>query len=193
MQEKLQSFRCRAFLTYGMTETISHIALKQINGSEASPFFRILPGVSIGIDDRSCLIIKCPYISDKVVTNDIVRLIDQSTFDWIGRIDNVINSGGVKISPEELERQIEQISGLNLHRKVVITAIPDVRLGERLVLLLEGEELESGEKNRIIDLLSEKLPKFKVPKDIFSIQSFPVTASGKVNRPEITKLISKQA
>jgi o-succinylbenzoate---CoA ligase len=193
MQKELQSFRCRAFLTYGMTETISHIALKRINGEEASSVFRTLPGILVDIDDRSCLIAHCPYISDKVVTNDIVRLIDQTTFDWLGRFDNVINSGGVKISPEELERQIEEIIGLDLHRKVIISAIPDAALGEKLVLLCEGAPLESGQKNRIIDLLAQKLPKFKIPRDIICVESFPVTPTGKVNRKRIMELLSRQA
>jgi O-succinylbenzoic acid--CoA ligase len=193
MQKELQSFRCKAFLTYGMTETISHIALKRLNGEEASSLFRTLPGVFVDIDDRSCLIIHCPYISAKVVTNDIVRLIDQTTFDWVGRFDNVINSGGLKISPEELERQIEEVSGLDLHRKAVISAIPDRALGEKLVLVCEGGPLKSGQKNRIIDLLSQELPKFSVPKDIICLSSFPLTRTGKVNRIEIAKLISRQA
>jgi o-succinylbenzoate---CoA ligase len=191
--DRLSSYSCNVFLTYGMTETISHIALKRLNPKVADAFYKTLPGITVETDDRECLIIDCPYIRDKVVTNDIVRLIDSSTFMWLGRFDNVINSGGIKIHPEKLEDEIGPIiKGLNLHARFLISSVPDLGLGERLVLILETDRLEDSQKSKIIEELAKLLPRFKVPKDIYTVVSLPETENGKINRRQLKNLLSKR-
>jgi o-succinylbenzoate---CoA ligase len=192
-EELLQTYSCRVYLTYGMTETISHIALKAINGQNRSLYFHTLPGISIRTDDRSCLIIKCPYISDEVVTNDIVNVVNQTTFDWVGRYDNVINSGGVKIHPEKVEKLISLVfKRLNLHGRFAVSSIPDPVLGEKAVIVTEAMEVDDTMKNEIVTALRGLLQKFELPKEILMVPSFPETDTGKLNRHELRKALDKR-
>lgn len=192
-EELLSGYACQVFVTYGMTETISHVAMRRVGSTETARYYRALPDISFDIDDRSCLIIACPYISDKVVTNDVVRLVNPTTFEWIGRIDNVINTGGVKVLSEAIEKEAEPvIKRLNLHGRLLVLGIPDADLGEKVILVIEVETLETALKHQILDSLRSRLPKFYVPRDVVSLAEFPLTESGKIDRVRIKKLISKQ-
>lgn len=192
-EEMLQQFSCRVYLTYGMTETVSHVALRRINGSERSKNYQALPGISLEVDDRSCLIVDCPYISAKLTTNDVVNLIDQTTFEWLGRFDNVINSGGIKIFPELLENEIEPwIRGLKLEHRFVISSVPDTALGEKVVLILEERSPGTIDKERILSALQSRLVKYTPPKALLTVFPFPETANGKVDRRELKKRIVKR-
>ena len=103
---KLVNSTSTIYETFGMTETVSHIAVKNISISK--DVFEVLPSVSIGVDTRNCLFIKAPHIVSALIqTNDVVNLTSKTTFEWVGRYDAVINSGGIKISPEQLELQLE--------------------------------------------------------------------------------------
>lgn len=91
--------------TYGMSETVSHIALRQIF-PEKDPYFKVLPGVSISQDERGCLIVSAKHLDiQNLQTNDIIHCISKDSFEFLGRADNIINSGGVKISPEQIEKK----------------------------------------------------------------------------------------
>src|SRR5262249_14794157 len=102
----LQPFRCRCYATYGMTETVSDIALKRLNGSDATNDYKTLPGIAISHDERECLVIEAPHFEGRIVTNDVVQIKDAHTFAWLGRWDNIINTGGLKVMPEDLEVEI---------------------------------------------------------------------------------------
>jgi O-succinylbenzoic acid--CoA ligase len=179
----LQIFRCRCFVTYGMTETISHIALQRINGETPSSYFEALPGVSLRLDDRSCLVINAPHLIQAVITNDIAELIGPGKFRWTGRWDNVINSGGVKISPERLEEQIGEIfRRLAIDRRFYIAGVPDERLGNKVVLIVEGEPFLNEERT-LLDLgMKENMSKLEIPKDVLTVKEFTFTETGKINR-----------
>ena len=170
--------------TYGMTETITHIAVKKISGSkgkETESCFQTLPDVGISKDDRGCLVIDAPKITDeRIVTNDLVDLVGENQFKWLGRYDNVINSGGVKLIPERIE---EKLSAL-IESRFFVTGIPDEKLGEKLVLFIEG--IGKGEQvlSRKIQEL-RALDKFEVPKEIFYIKNFLETPTGKVQRQNV--------
>ncbi|BAV94092.1 AMP-binding protein [Ichthyobacterium seriolicida] len=158
------------FHTYGMTETISHIAIRNINDE----YFKTLKNVRISTDYRSCLVIHAPLLCEKqIVTNDIVELKSHDKFLWRGRYDNVINSGGIKLSAEDIEKKINEV----LDRNIFISSIEDEVLGEKLVLVIEGEQDDIDISN-----IYHKLDKYQRPKEIFFTDKFTYTGSGKINR-----------
>lgn len=192
-EELLQQFGCRVYVTYGMTETVSHVALRQVNGPEKSKYYRALPGIDLEVDGRSCLIVDCPYISAKLTTNDVVNLIDRTTFEWLGRFDNVINSGGIKVYPEVLENELEPlIRGMNLANRFVVSSVADPGFGEKVVLVLEERSPGAIDKVRILSDLQGLFPKYGAPKALLTEFPFPETPNGKVDRQELKKRISKR-
>lgn len=119
LEQRLQELPTRCYGTYGMTETVSHIALREINGERKSPAYFALGKVSFSMDKRGCLIINTPHLQQqRFITNDIVQLVDTTHFEWLGRHDNVINSGGVKLFPESIEARIASF----LSQRFFITA-----------------------------------------------------------------------
>ena len=112
--EQIQHLETQVFETYGMAETCSHVALKQLNGKQPETTFTALPGVRVSTDDRDCLVIEANYLAETIITNDRVEMVSSNQFKWLGRFDNVINSGGIKIQPEILEKQFEEISAKTL-------------------------------------------------------------------------------
>jgi O-succinylbenzoic acid--CoA ligase len=127
LESQLKTVPSRIYETFGMAETCSHIALRRINGRGATPWFVAMPGVKIGTDPRGCLTIEAPFLPDRVITNDVVTIMGKKRFLWKGRIDNLINSGGIKINPEHLEKMIAEILG---HESYVV-GIPDKKLGQK--------------------------------------------------------------
>jgi len=176
------------YQTYGMTETISHIALQLLNTPSQSPSFVTLPGIKINQDDRQCLEIEAPYLTEKLTTNDIVEITTPTTFKWLGRWDNVINTGGIKIIPETLEADISTIlEELNITNSFVVLGLPDEILGSKLILAFEG--LLTLSKDKILSLLKQRLPKYMAPKEIMSIPEFSYTSTGKINRSSTLNLL----
>jgi len=187
LRQKLQAVGCSVFETYGMTETISHIAVRSLNhrnNSRAHNYFKALPNVKFSIDNRNCLRILAPEVSDAaVLTNDMVNLISENEFEWLGRIDHVINSGGIKLFPEQIESKLAAM----LKARFFVAGIPDEKLGQRLVLILEAPTIP---ENFIENLKKAKvLQKFEIPKEVLIIPKFVETATAKVNRKESLKLL----
>lgn len=171
LENQLSKLKTQVFETYGMTETITHIAAKRV-GEKA---FTVLPSVTISYDDRNCLVIHAPTISDEViVTNDLVELVNENQFVFLGRFDNVINSGGIKLIPE----QIESVLNSKITNRFFVTGIPDETLGEKLVLVIEGE------KQPIDNAIFDDLDKYQKPKEIIFISNFKETNNGKILRKE---------
>ncbi|MCX8489949.1 MAG: AMP-binding protein [Cyclobacteriaceae bacterium] len=187
----LQSFKSLFFETYGMTETISHVALKQLNGLGKSSFFTTLPGVSIRQDERGCLCIQTSYLESELVTNDIVEMVDVNKFIWLGRWDNVINTGGLKVFPETIEAKVEAtFAQLNITNLFFIAGLSDQRWGQAVTLLIEGE-LSSQEKERLRGNLKTALYKFEIPQSIVYLPLFKRTDSGKINRVNTLSLLDE--
>lgn len=169
--EKLKTIPSEIYETYGMTETITHIAAKKVQETA----FTILPGIAIDTDERGCLVIDAPRVCDhSLVTNDMVTLVDETHFIWLGRYDNVINSGGVKLFPEQIE---EKLASAIPHRFFVIGK-EDETLGEKLVLVIESEP------HTIAPEVLDKLSKYEKPKEIIFVPHFKETETGKVKRKE---------
>ncbi len=188
LQQKILKVETQCFATYGMTETITHIAVKKLNKiNDSNQYYEALKEVEFSLDNRNCLVINAPRVNeDKVVTNDVVRLISPNKFEWLGRWDNVINSGGLKIHPEKIE---EKIISLIQQRHFIYSRKHDT-LGEEVILILEGELTKNDQEN-IYQQLGNVLTKYEMPRKIFNIRQFLETPNGKLKRKE-TYLLLKQ-
>jgi O-succinylbenzoic acid--CoA ligase len=162
--------------TYGMTETITHVATKKISDN----YFSVLPNVTISADNRNCLVIDVPRIStSKIITNDVVKIINNSQFELLGRIDNVINSAGVKLFPEQIETKLAS----KIETRFFVIGIPDDQYGEQLALIIEGNPRPFDN-----DFFNELLP-FEKPKSIYFVSNFLETESGKIKREATLNLV----
>lgn len=176
--EKLSDLPVNAYMTYGMTETVSHVALSKI-GRETRPVYTAMSGVRFSLDNRGCLVISAPHLSEEnVVTNDVAELISDMSFVWKGRFDNVINTGGVKVHPEMVE---DSLRGL-IDRRFYVMAEPDDKFGEIVVLKIEGTPLSDDLLRKLQSDMARCLSKFERPKKILFLAKFRETDSGKVIR-----------
>jgi len=186
LQQRILHSTCVVFATYGMTETITHIAvkklnnLKKLNSSQVeNSYYKVLPNIEIYKDQRDCLVINAAKVSNKIIfTNDIVSLISDTQFEWLGRFDTVINSGGVKLHPEKIEEKLAKI----IASRFFIAGIPDSKLGEKLILVVEG-------KPHIINTMNVSLSKFQIPKEIYFVNQFVETKTRKIQRTKTLNLI----
>ena len=176
LEKGLSKLKTEVYETYGMTETITHIAAKKI-GEKA---FSILPNIKISKDDRNCLVINAFKISnDSILTNDLVELVGENQFVFLGRIDNVINSGGIKLIPEKIEDKLSD----KINSRFFVTGKQDAVLGEKLVIVIEGEQ------QILDDSIFDGLDKYEKPKEVFYVSKFSETESGKIKRKEIIESI----
>ena len=184
LQNALQDFPHAVWSTYGMTETLSHIALRRLNGSEASQWYTPFEGVRLTLTEDGCLVIDAPAVYDgPLATNDIAQLRADGSFRIIGRKDNVICSGGIKIQMEEVEHLLRP--HLSIH--YIITRAKDERLGEMVVLLAEG-----GNPDEVKAVCERVLPKYWQPRRVVIVDHLPMTATGKPARAEAEKLARQQ-
>ena len=172
----------KIYETYGMSETLSHIALKEIFPQE-DDYFKVFDGIEISLDERGCLKIFAPNLNSEILqTNDLVEIFNENQFKFLGRIDHVINSGGAKIFPEELEALVKK----EIPNEVVFLGLKDEILGQKLIAVIEDTESES----LLYQLSSINYQqKFHRPKEIIFIDKIPRTPNGKINRIELRRLI----
>lgn len=172
--EAIQGLKATVYETYGMTETVSHIAIKQLNHtSEKQTHFKVLPNITVDTDDRNCLLIEAEdLVDEKVITNDIVEMVSETEFDILGRFDNMINSGGVKLFPEQIEAKLQGLIDFPFY----ITSEDDDDLGQRVILILESNS------NSLNSEIFKTLEKFEVPKAIYNLPKFVMTETGKLHR-----------
>jgi O-succinylbenzoic acid--CoA ligase len=181
MAQQLKSFPNAVWSTYGMTETLSHIALRRLSGPEASDWYTPFPSVSISLSDEDCLVIDAPAVcSERLVTNDIAILAPDGRFRILGRKDNVICSGGIKIQPEEIERKLRS----SLRVPYLITHRPDDKFGQIVVLLTEGSVDEARE------VCERLLPKYHQPRAYQHVDQIPLTETGKIARKQAQLIAS---
>ncbi len=184
MAEQLREFPNAVWSTYGMTETLSHIALRRLNGKEASEWYEPFPSVKVSLNEEGCLVIDAPEVCEEtLVTNDIAEIdVSGRRFRILGRKDNVICSGGIKIQAEEVERTLKPY----LDAPYMISKRPDPKFGEIVVLLTEGDISEARE------ICERILPKYQQPKDFVRVDKIPMTETGKPARKEACDLISRE-
>ncbi len=179
---RLSNPSTKIFETYGMSETLSHIGLKQIT-PDPEDFFTVFENVEISKDERGCLKIFAPKVNAEVLqTNDLVEIKDKNQFKFLGRMDNVINSGGAKIFPEQLEALIKK----EISNEAVFLGIADESLGQKLILIIEGKK-SANLLEKISGISFEK--SFHKPKEIIFIENIPRTPNGKVNRIELKNIL----
>lgn len=194
LRSQLATMDAPLFSTYGMTETVSHIALQRLNGEEASDYFQAFREVKLGQDERGCLTIEGEVTGGRrLLTNDVVELQDNNRFRWIGRADNIINSGGVKIQLEKIDRLAEEILGRQgIERKLFSWGMPDEQLGQRLVLVMEGAPIAEKEKENLFKQFALEAGKYEQPKEIYFTEHFIKTSSGKIQKEKTAALVSKK-
>lgn len=184
LEKKLKTINTKIWQTYGMTETITHIALREVNGSNASEWYKPLPGVEINSDERGCLVIDAKHLGvDQLSTNDLAEINAKGEFRILGRIDNVVISGGVKLHPEPIEHKLQGF----IPYEFFIAGQPDSKLGERLVLIIEGSL--SQEERHLWESIRQILSGYEIPKAIIFTPQFIRTENGKIKRKETIKLI----
>jgi len=176
-EKELSALNNKIWHTYGMTETITHIALRKVNGADRSDWFTPMKGVKISISKDDALVIDYNNIGVlNLTTNDLAEINKNGDFKILGRKDNVIISGSLKLYPEELEKKIADI----IESDFFIYGISDEKLGQKVVLFIEDRDVKT--EKVIITGLSQKLSKIELPKEIFWIKQFDRTPNGKILR-----------
>ncbi len=187
LQEKIQNVSTQVFVTYGMTETVTHIAMKRLQNSKFKiKNYKLLPNIKISKDQRNCLVIDAPKIaSERIITNDVIKIISETEFEWLGRFDNVINSGGIKLHPEQIEEKLSKI----ILQRFFVVGVSDEILGEKLVLIIElkNRTVKSIIKSKINKLRT--LTKYEIPKKIYFVPNFIETDTKKIQRKKTLNLV----
>jgi O-succinylbenzoic acid--CoA ligase len=196
MEQKLQAISTACCSSYAMTETATHIALRKINGEDADDFYHCLEDIHVQLSENGCLQIFMPGLAKQPLqTTDLAELKNEKTFRILGRSDNVIISGGIKYSPEQIEKKLEPF----IEIPFLISSLPHESLGEQIVLVLESLPLtppkEGGlslpqvskiENTKIVNLLKnicqQQLTKYEQPRHILFIQRFPQVQNNKIDR-----------
>lgn len=178
LEDTLKDFPNPVYASYGMAETLSHIALRKVNGPNASFFFTPLPSVSLSLSEEGTLIIDAPMICEKqLLTNDMAEINSDGTFRILGRKDNVIITGGLKVQIETLETTLSTL----IQVPFAVTSLPDPKFGEIIVLAVENPIDKTQ--------LANMLPSYQIPKRIINIETIPRTESGKIDRATLKSLV----
>lgn len=165
----------KSYISYGMTETVSHVALSLLPKG-GMPLYEALPDVTFSKDERDCLVIHAPYlVGSPFVTNDVVELLSDHSFHWLGRWDHVINTGGVKVFPEKMEKKIESI----VSHPFYFIGVKDAKFGERVVLKIESEPFDTTLLRQEMACL---LAPYEMPREIVFLPQFQRLANGKLKR-----------
>jgi o-succinylbenzoate---CoA ligase len=158
-----------------MTETFTHIAVKKLNHLEDVSLDAFLT-----LSNRDCLVINAPKLSDEpIITNDVVELLSETSFEILGRFDNVINSGGIKLFPEQIEAKLKK----NINKRFFIASETHSSLGEQLIMIIEGVS------NTVSTSVFKNLNEYETPKHIYNIEQFVETDSGKIQRKKTLALL----
>lgn len=179
--------------TYGMTETLSHIALRQLNGPDQSEWYTPFPSVRVASNAQNCLVISCPWaINPLLVTHDIAEVNAEGKFRIFGRIDNIICTGGIKIQIEKTEQMLVSfMKGLGIN-DFAITAVDDKQYGQAIVLIYCGprETLVTNPQKR--EQIHDILPQYHTPRYFVAVKDpLPTTGTGKPARAAIKALAQK--
>jgi len=168
------------YQTYGMTETLTHVALKRVNGGE-DELFHALPGVNFRVDVENRLQIQSPLSPEWISTNDVVRLHSPISFEWLGRHDWVINSGGFKVHPESVEKQLSE----HFSAEFALSGVEDVEMGQKVVLISSDSLSPKGLREKL-----SFLHRYEVPKYWLQLDVMPILANGKIDRRALAKSVA---
>lgn len=175
LEQQLQTLKGHIWSTYGMTETLSHIAMRAVNGLNRSEYYKPLDGIAVDTNEQNQLVIHAPKICpETIVTNDIVEMNGHGEFKIIGRKDNVICTGGIKVQIEEVEAFLSPY----IIGDFAISSVKDTKFGEAVILVVE-------KKNPDFNTFIQNMPPYWKPKYIFEMTHIPMTQTGKKARAEI--------
>lgn len=191
LAQQIKALKPAVYVTYGMTETVTHIALRRLSGTSSS-VYQVLPQVEVRQDERQCLEIKAPVTMDQwIATNDLVQLAGAGQFQWLGRVDRVINSGGVKVQAEVVEKALDEVfAQQGIHCRFFVAGLPDQSLGEKVVAILENKALSPHIQTQILAEAKKLLKKYEVPKQLHFIPVFAETPSAKTDRLQTLKYLN---
>ncbi len=195
LEKSLSQLKTHVYHTYGMTETLTHVAVREI-APERREAYRALPGIGFETDQNKRLIIYTSLWQDPIHTNDRVNLIGTGEFQWLGRTDHIINSGGYKIQVDPAEKAIEEVfeGQWDFIPEFFLTHFPDNNLGEKAVLVVKTEKpVNAHIRDQLIQALKNHLPAYEVPKAIFDLRQFCYTHTGKLDRETTKQMISETA
>ncbi len=184
LENRLQAVVAPVYQTYGMTETVSHVALRRVNGAEKRGLYSALDTIFFTTDPRQCLVIHAPQLNpEPVITNDVVDLLSPATFRWLGRADNVINSGGVKVLAGKVEAAVETVfARQNTGRRFFVAGLPHPQLGEVVTLIVEGAPFAPATQESMLQAAAALLARYETPKSILFVAQFAETPTGKPDR-----------
>ena len=186
IENEIARFPNALYSSYGMTETVSHIAMRRLNGKQASAWYEPFPSVHLKQTGAGALVIDAPLVAEEVlITNDVVDLKSDGRFRIIGRLDNIINSGGVKIQAEKVEQKLRKL----IHTPYVVTNVVDSRLGEAITLLIESTPYPTRELSEGLKTLLEP---YEMPLHIFFVDAIPLTGTQKIDRAQCKTVAKTQ-
>lgn len=177
LSSDLSHHRVMCWEGYGMTETLTHVAVRKVS-PESEPFFRCMPGISIGMEHDGTLVLRGDRFPSPLKTTDRIERIDDKHFRWLGRADFTLNTGGIKVQPEQVEAALEGC----IERPYVVTGEPDEILGTRVVLIMEGEPLRPSDEESLMNQIGLVLSVYERPKRILYMTELPRTPNGKIAR-----------
>lgn len=184
IKDKLLAYQVEAWSSFGMTETLTHFALKQISPNTESSY-SCIGDYTVDKDNDSCLVVKnSKMFTEGLFCNDVIECIDITHFNWIGRRDNVVNSGGIKLFPEQIEAKIKGVLPPEL--SFVLIGIPDVILGTKLVFVSENNRILMANEIQVIKSI---LSTYEFPKEFKRVDAFVRTESGKIIRRALPSLL----
>ena len=178
IESRLLDLPIKCYSSYSMTETATHIALRQINGALADGYYHCLDEIRVELAEDGCLQIFMPGLDEQPLkTTDLAELKDDQTFKILGRADNIIISGGMKFSPEQLEKKLEQ----HISFPFMISSLPHDVLGRQLVLVIETDENPQA-LAQLLSICKQKLGHYELPRRIQFVKQIPRTPNGKLKR-----------
>lgn len=180
------------YQSYGMTETVSHVALRKLNYPHPEENYNILPGVKFGKDERGCLFVSGPMTNWEIIqTNDLINIISTNTFTWLGRIDNVINSGGVKIILDRVDELIAVVFyDLRYSASFFTWYQEDEKLGQKLILVIEKNN-QNLEVEMLLEEIRKKVSVYEIPKHVYFAKQFTKTETDKIDKRRTVEMLFK--
>ena len=190
LSKQIEQLHIPVYQSYGMTETVSHVALRKLNGEDATDSYRFLPGVEAGLDERNCLFVSGPMTNgEKIQTNDLVEMASPETFIWLGRVDNVINSGGVKIVLDTVDEKIAQVFYELDYRYAFFTWYQnDEKLGQKLVLFIETDVVQRSEES-LLNEIRKHVSTYETPKHVYFANRFVKTPTDKTDKRRTAEVL----
>ncbi|HIF14706.1 MAG TPA: hypothetical protein EYQ86_05050, partial [Bacteroidetes bacterium] len=176
LKDQLDHSQVRFYESFGMSESLSHFAMKNLSNGEEC--FKLLGGVEANASKEGQLSVKVPWISSSwLKTDDRVVFKDIDKFEWLGRFSDIINTGGVKVSPFDCEKRLTLPlrTFFGEDRSFYMTSLPEPSLGQKVVLIIEGEK-----KTGLREVITQHLEKYEAPKNIIFIEKFKYSSSGKI-------------